>query len=64
MLVPRSVLRWTIDGVLSEITVTYARSDQSPDLWVPTTMRETYTTPSRKFECVTTYTRFRRFEVS
>ena len=62
--VVKSIVRWTIDGTRSEVTVTYGRSDQSADLWVPTETLEVYTTSSTKFECLTRYSNFSRFELS
>jgi VWFA-related protein len=63
--VARTTMRLRVDeSTTEEVTVTYAPTAKSGDLWLPADMRELYVGRDRKLECEATYTNIRRFQVS
>jgi hypothetical protein len=51
-----------LDQTDVEITVLYAPSAELDGAWVPSEMRETYTSASTKLECVARYSNYRRIK--
>ncbi len=60
----RTSLRLDAGGSSVEILVSYRQNEKLGDVWVPSEMRETATTPEAKLECVAQYSNFRRFQVT
>jgi VWFA-related protein len=55
-------LEVNLDQTDVEITVLYAPSAELDGAWVPSEMRETYTSASTKLECVARYSNYRRLK--
>ena len=62
--VVRSRIRHQIGGATIEVTVTYRPDEKTPGTWVPSEMREVYEGGGRRLECVATYSKIRRFQVT
>jgi VWFA-related protein len=60
----RSRIRHQVGGATIEVTVTYRPDGRTPDMWVPSEMREVYEGGGRRLECVATYSKIRRFQVT
>ena len=62
--VVRSRLRHQVAGATIEVTVSYRPDAKTPGTWVPAEMREVYEGGGRRLECVATYSKIRRFQVT
>jgi VWFA-related protein len=62
--VVRSRIRHQVSGATIEVTVTYRPDEKTPGTWVPAEMREIYEGGGRRLECVATYSKVRRFQVT
>jgi hypothetical protein len=62
--VVRSRIRHQVGRATIEVTVTYRPDAKAPGTWVPTEMREVYEGGGRRLECVATYSKIRRFQVT
>jgi hypothetical protein len=62
--VVRSRIRHQVGGATIEVTVTYRPDTRTPGTWVPGEMRESYEGGGRRLECVATYSKVRRFQVT
>jgi VWFA-related protein len=62
--VVRSRIRHQVSGATIEVTVTYRPDEKTPRTWVPAEMREIYEGGGRRLECVATYSKVRRFQVT
>jgi hypothetical protein len=62
--VVRSRIRHQVGGATIEVTVTYRPDTKTPGTWVPAEMREIYEGGGRRLECVATYSKVRRFQVT
>ncbi len=60
----RTTMRLEINRVMAEMTVTYQQAAKAGDTYVPGEMRETYQSSTRRLECVATYSKIRRFQVT
>jgi VWFA-related protein len=60
----KSLMRLSVDETDVEITVTYRPTGEPGGIWVPTQIGETYLGPSVRFEVMSRYSDFRKFEVS
>ncbi len=56
--VVRTTMRLNMDATDAEVTVTYRPSVELGGLWVPTEVRETYTSDTQRLECVARYSNF------
>jgi len=62
--VVQSAMRLKVKDVAIEITVTYKSDPKAGTTWIPSEMREVYVGATRKLECLATYSRVRRFQVT
>jgi VWFA-related protein len=62
--VVRSRVRHQVGSATVEVTVTYRPDAKTPGTWVPAEMREVYEGGGRRLECVATYAKIRRFQVT
>jgi VWFA-related protein len=62
--VVRSRMRHQVGGATIEVTVTYRPDEKATGTWVPGEMREIYEGGGRRLECVATYSKVRRFQVT
>jgi VWFA-related protein len=60
----RTTMRLEMNRVVAEMTVAYQQAAKAGDTWVPGEMRETYQSSTRRLECVATYSKIRRFQVT
>jgi hypothetical protein len=60
----RTTMRLEMNRVVAEMTVTYQQAAKAGDTWVPAEMREIYQSSTRRLECVATYSKIRRFQVT
>jgi len=60
----RSTLRLNMEEADAVITVSYASTPDLGGLWVPTEIRETYTSDTQKLEWVSRYLNFRTVKPS
>jgi VWFA-related protein len=62
--VMRTTMKLEMNGVVAEMTVTYQQATKAGETWVPAEMREMYQSSMRRLECVATYSKIRRFQVT
>lgn len=60
----RTTMKLEMNGVVAEMTVTYQQAAKAGETWVPAEMREMYQSGVRRLECVATYSKIRRFQVT
>jgi VWFA-related protein len=60
----RTTMRFEMNRVMAEMTVTYQPAAKAGETWVPAEMREMYQSSVRRLECVATYSKIRRFQVT
>ena len=60
----RTTMKLEMNGVVAEMTVTYQQATKAGETWVPAEMREMYQSSTRRLECVATYSKIRRFQVT
>jgi VWFA-related protein len=61
--VVRSTVRLNMEDADAEITVAYRPSAELGGLWVPSEMREAYTSDTQKVECIARYSNFRVLKI-
>lgn len=59
----KSVLRLRVEDTDAEITVTYRPTGEPGGIWVPTEISENYLGRDVRFEAVSRYSNFRKFEI-
>ncbi len=60
----RTTMRLEMNRVVAEMTVAYQQAAKAGETWVPAEMREVYQSSTRRLECVATYSKVRRFQVT